>query len=75
MRPAEQAVAWCEACDAECEEADLAEDGACPTCGGPTLEHRPSPWWFKLLAVATVIYLGYRSYQGITWVVHHLHHH
>ena len=23
-------------------------------------------------AVATVIYLGYRAFQGITWVVHHV---
>ena len=31
----------------------------------------PVPWHFKVLLVATVIYLGYRSYQGIGWLVHH----
>jgi hypothetical protein len=28
--------------------------------------------WFKFMAVATVIYLGYRAFQGITWVIHHI---
>lgn len=30
-----------------------------------------APWHFKLLAVGTVGYLGYRLYQGIGWLVHH----
>ena len=50
----------------------MAEDGTCPTCGGPTLEHRKSPWYFKFMLVATVIYLGYRAFQGVTWVIHHV---
>jgi DNA-directed RNA polymerase subunit RPC12/RpoP len=64
-------VPWCEQCDAEVETEELGEDETCPSCGSPTLEHRKQPWWFKFLAVATVIYLGYRAFQGITWVVHH----
>lgn len=32
---------------------------------------RRLPWHFKFLAVATVIYLGYRLFQGITWLIHH----
>jgi hypothetical protein len=32
---------------------------------------RRPPWHFKVMLVATVIYLGYRSYQGITWLIHH----
>jgi len=63
---------WCEECDTDVATEDLGEDGACPTCGSPTLAHRRQPWWFKFLAVATVIYLGYRLFQGITWVVHHV---
>jgi hypothetical protein len=37
--------------------------------GGPV---RRAPWHFKLLAVGTVIYLGWRAYQGIGWLVHHV---
>ena len=36
------------------------------------LEHRKSPWYFKFMLVASVIYLGYRAFQGVTWVVHHV---
>ena len=27
------------------------------------------PWHFKLLLVATVLYLGWRAVQGVAWVV------
>lgn len=63
---------WCEQCDLEVEEEALVDDDSCPTCGIPTISHRHQPWWFKFLAVATVIYLGYRLFQGVTWVIHHL---
>lgn len=33
---------------------------------------RRAPWHFKLLAVGTVVYLGWRAYQGIGWLVHHV---
>ena len=32
-------------------------------------ELSPIPWHLKLLVAAIVIYLGYRLYQGIVWVV------
>ena len=32
---------------------------------------RPVPWYFKFMLVASVIYLGWRAYQGIGWLVHH----
>jgi hypothetical protein len=34
--------------------------------------HPRAPWHFKLLLVALVLYLGYRAYQGIFWVAHHV---
>jgi hypothetical protein len=51
---------------------ELTEEGACPSCDEPLDEPRHIPWHFKLLVVATVIYLGYRSYQGISWLAHHV---
>ena len=65
-------VSWCEQCDRQLEDEELSVEGTCPTCGTEPLAHRKSPWWFKFLAVATVIYLGYRAFQGITWVIHHI---
>jgi hypothetical protein len=31
-----------------------------------------TPWHFTLLLVALVIYLGYRAFQGIEWLIAHL---
>jgi hypothetical protein len=33
---------------------------------------RRAPWHFKVLLVGTVIYLGWRAYQGISWLIHHI---
>jgi uncharacterized paraquat-inducible protein A len=67
-------VPWCEDCDDLVEEDDLDEDGACPRCGTVLVDQprRPVPWYFKAMLVATVVYLGYRTYQGVTWVIHHV---
>ena len=43
-----------------------------PIAAVEPLEHRKSPWYFKFMLVASVIYLGYRAFQGVTWVVHHV---
>jgi hypothetical protein len=32
----------------------------------------PIPWHLKLLAGALAVYLGWRAWQGIEWVAHHL---
>jgi hypothetical protein len=32
----------------------------------------PIPWHLKLLAGALALYLGYRAFQGIEWLVHQL---
>lgn len=63
---------WCEACAEQYEEDDLESDGTCPECGDVILVHRPIPWHFKLLILATVVYLLFRLFQGILWVVHHV---
>lgn len=32
----------------------------------------PVPWHLKLLAGAVALYLGYRAFEGVEWVVRHL---
>ena len=70
---------WCDECAKFWNPPSL-RDGTCPTCGarletpepaGPAARAR-APWHFKLLLVALVLYLGYRAYQGVGWVVHHV---
>ncbi len=63
---------WCEECDHRVLTEELTDEGTCPVCGSVPLEHRKSPWYFKFMLVASVIYLGYRAFQGVTWVVHHV---
>jgi uncharacterized paraquat-inducible protein A len=68
-------VAWCDDCDRLIEDEDLGEGGTCPRCGAVLEEEasgRRIPWTFKGMLVAFVIYLGYRGYQGVTWLAHHL---
>ncbi len=65
-------MAWCEECSRHIDDDELDAAGACPDCSSITLARRPIPWHFKLLIVATVIYLGYRTFQGVTWVLHHV---
>ncbi len=62
---------WCDSCDRHVEPDELTEDGDCPQCGDTLREHRKFPWHFKLFFYATVVYLGYRAYQGIEWLIHH----
>ena len=75
---------WCEDCARFWNPSSMGEGGSCPTCGR-TIAGAPSdaaevktddgpaaPWHFKLLMVALVIYLGYRAFQGVEWVIHHV---
>ena len=65
---------WCDECDQLVEDEELSEDGECPTCG-TVLGGAGAPPGALVLQVHAgrfVIYLGYRAYQGITWVVHHV---
>jgi hypothetical protein len=59
---------------------DPAAADRCPTCGAVVApspqgeeEEVPvkPPWHFKVLVVGTVVYLGYRLYQGVGWLIHH----
>jgi len=67
-------MAWCDECDRLVEDDQLDDEGACPTCGTVLTEPTPRriPWTFKVMVVAFIIYLGYRGYQGITWIIHHV---
>lgn len=65
---------WCEECSELLEDEEVDDDGTCPHCGTEIVEgsRRPVPWYFKFMIVATVVYLMYRTYQGITWLIHHV---
>jgi PHP family Zn ribbon phosphoesterase len=41
--------------------------------GDQTDDRRPTlPWHLWLLAAAVVVYLGFRAWQGIEWVIQHI---
>jgi hypothetical protein len=40
--------------------------------GDPDDDPLPLPWHFKVLAGALALYLGYRAFQGIEWLVQQL---
>ena len=59
----------CDTCDRFYNPNTLKPDGTCPVCGrqvGEPLtrfETVGAPWHFKVLLVATVVYLGWRFVQ------------
>lgn len=63
----------CEECGQDHNPDELGEGGTCPGCGQVLVE-RPTgiPWHFKLLILATVVYLIWRFVQIAIWVVHHV---
>ncbi|MCA1846157.1 MAG: hypothetical protein LC792_23790 [Actinobacteria bacterium] len=63
---------WCEDCSKFFPPNTLEENGECPDCHAVIGEPPKVPWHFKLLVVAVVLYLGFRAWQGIDWLVHHL---
>jgi hypothetical protein len=72
-------VPWCEDCSKYLTPTALNDDGTCPTCSRPVgeiedraaevLDDESTPWHFKLLVGALVIYLGFRLVQVIGWLV------
>jgi len=80
-------VPWCDECAKFWSPPSVREDGSCPTCGAaleapprpepeapPEETHAKAPWHFKLLLVALILYLSYRAYQGVDWLVIHVPH-
>jgi hypothetical protein len=69
---------WCEDCARYWTPSSMTVEGGCPTCGRvlPTAAGERAepgtPWHFKLLLAAVVLYLGYRAWQGVVWVVQHV---
>ncbi len=65
---------WCQECSKYLTPTAMQADGTCPTCGRPVSEtespvearsdvvaaDETTPWHFKLLVVALVLYLGWR---------------
>ena len=77
---------WCATCQRFLSPPTVTPEGGCPTCGRavePGQAHPPSdtppageadlppvPMHLKILGVALVIYLGYRFFQGLEWLIH-----
>jgi uncharacterized paraquat-inducible protein A len=57
---------WCDDCET------VEEDPECSLCGADLspAERAPIPWRWRLFLVASVIYLGWRLYQLISWLIH-----
>jgi len=73
---------WCEECSRFLTPTSLGAAGRCPSCGRVVVVSDPAddgarerveepdvPWHFKLLVLATIVYLAYRAVQGVLWVV------
>ena len=69
---------WCEECSRFLTPTSMGAGGECPSCGrvvaggemaGVTVDEPEVPWHFKLLVLATILYLAYRAVQGAMWVV------
>jgi len=78
--PPGPAVGQSDARPTDADVPDCTAGDRCPTCGteleveesaGEQDAHVKAPWHFKVLVVGTVVYLGYRLYQGIGWLIHH----
>ncbi len=63
---------WCETCSKFWNPPSMGKGGECPSCGQVIAPPRKAPWHFKMLLGGTVVYLGYRAYQGVEWVLHHV---
>lgn len=63
---------WCEECSKFWNPTSMNADGTCPTCGRTIVAPAKTPWHFKLLMAALVLYLGFRAVQGVEWLLHRL---
>lgn len=69
---------WCDTCSRFLNPNSLTVEGSCPQCGRhvadpedlvKATEPESTPWHFKLLIAAVVVYLGWRLIQMIGWVI------
>ena len=60
---------WCDTCAKYRPNTDLTGEGACPDCGAVIGKPAKAPWHFKLLVVAAAVYLGWRAWQGVVWLI------
>ena len=60
---------WCDDCSRFYNPTSLTADGACPTCGRSLGEPVKTPWHFKLLLASVALYLGWRGWQGVAWLI------
>jgi len=79
------AVPWCVSCNKFLTPPTVRADGTCPRCGGeverglipgmtrPSKKDGPPgvPWHLKLLGLALTIYLSFRAFQIVDWILHH----
>ena len=63
---------WCDDCSKFWTPTSLKPGGECPTCDRVIAEPPKAPWHFKLLISGVALYLGFRAYQGVIWVIHQL---
>lgn len=57
---------WCEQCDRP-----VAGD-TCEVCGeaiSPAVRE-PVPWRWRFFIVVTIVYIGWRIYQLVSWLIH-----
>ena|SRR5205807_8140982 len=62
---------WCEHCSRFWNPPSMNRDGSCPNCGRVIAPPMRAPWHFRLLVVATVLYLGWRAWQGLVLAQDH----
>jgi hypothetical protein len=75
-------VPWCVSCNKFLTPPTVRADGTCPRCGSeverglipgmtrPAGEERPGvPWHLKLLGLALAVYLSFRFFEVIEWVL------
>jgi hypothetical protein len=71
---------WCPECDAYRAPSAVEHGGACRTCGTAVErgglrslkvddELPPVPWSLKVLFVSFLVYLGWRAWQGVDWIL------
>ncbi len=57
---------WCENCDRP------VNGSTCEICGDEVAEvvRQPVPWRWRFFIVVTIVYVGWRIYQLVSWLAH-----